>query len=467
MTCESRAKGTSWMTMAQLSSLPSVERVLQSDGGIDLTERYGRPLAVNAIRQTLDEVRRSLKGRPAAEAPQVESIVAQANKHLSTLTAPSLKPVINATGVILHTNLGRAPLSKATIAAMDEAARGYSNLEFDLETGKRGDRWMHAESALLALSGAEAALIVNNNASAVLLILSALASRKRVVIARSQLVEIGGGFRMPEVMRQSGSKLIEVGTTNKVRLADYEAEIGTAALVVRAHRSNFKMVGFTEEPDLRDIVRAAHNSGVAVADDLGSGALLDTAAYGMAHEPTVQESEAAGCDLVCFSGDKLLGGPQAGIIIGKTELVAKLRKHPMARAMRADKTCLAGIAATLNHYLLNEAEREIPVWRRISTPVGDIRGRAEEWARRLGSGDVRPSQSTLGGGSLPGEELPTEVLSLQVKSPDAFMKRLRMQDPPVIARTVKDRVLLDPRTVMVEQDPILVRNVGAVLTESG
>lgn len=452
--------------MSRLSSLPSVERILQSESGMDLTERYGRPLTLDAIRQALDEVRVDLKSEPAAAAPDLAAIISQAEAHLTAWTTVSLKPVINATGVILHTNLGRAPLSKATLAAMDEAARGYSNLEFDLETGKRGERWIHAETALLALTGAEAALIVNNNAAAVLLVDCALAARKRVVIARSELVEIGGGFRMPEVMKQSGAHLVEVGTTNKVRLADYEGELPTAALVMRAHRSNFKMIGFTEEPELADIVKLAHNSGVLVADDLGSGALLDTAGYGLAHEPTVQESQAAGCDVVCFSGDKLLGGPQAGILVGKRDVITKLRKHPMARAMRADKTCLAGIAATLNHYLRNEAEREIPVWQMISMRIDDIQRRASEWADRVGTGDVQASQSTLGGGSLPGEMLPSQVLTMRVDSPDQFLRKLRSQDPPIIARAERGKVLLDPRTVQVEQDAVLVRNLRAALSES-
>lgn len=453
--------------MSRLSSLPSVERILQSDSGLDLTERYGRPLTLDAIRQALDEARVDLKLEPEAAAPELEAIISQAEAHLTAWTTASLKPVINATGVILHTNLGRAPLSKSALSAMDEAARGYSNLEFDLETGKRGERWSHAEAALLALTGAEAALIVNNNAAAVLLVLCALAARKRVVIARSQLVEIGGGFRMPEVMKQSGARLVEVGTTNKVRLADYEGELASAALIVRAHRSNFKMIGFTEEPELADIVRLAHNSGVIVADDLGSGALLDTAIYGLAHEPTVQESQAAGCDVVCFSGDKLLGGPQAGIIVGRTELVARLRKHPMARAMRADKTCLAGVAATLNHYLRNEAERYIPVWQMISMPIEAAQKRASQWAEAVGSGQVQASQSTLGGGSLPGEMLPSQVLAIRVDSPDRLLKSLRSQDPPIVGRAEKGKVLLDPRTVAVEQDAILVRNLRAALSESG
>lgn len=451
--------------MSALSSLPSVERILKTQGASALSDRYGRPLTLDAIRLTLDEVRGGLKAAPQSAAPETEAILSRAEAHLSAWTKPSLLAVINATGVILHTNLGRAPLSRATISAMNEVAEGYSNVEFELATGKRGERFTHAESILQTLTGAQAALVVNNNASAVLLVLCALASKKRVIIARSQLIEIGGGFRMPEVMKQSGARLVEVGTTNKVHLADYEQELSKAALVMRAHRSNFKMVGFTEEPNFEDIVEAAHRVGVTVLDDLGSGALLDTAKYGMAHEPTVQESLSAGADLVCFSGDKLIGGPQAGIIVGSSEQMERLRKHPLARAVRADKTCLAGISATLTHYLRNEAEREIPVWKMLSTPLEDVSRRAKQWAGALGAGEVRPSESTLGGGSLPGESMPSVVLSLRVKSPDKTMRQLREQDPPIIARTEKDRILLDPRTVLIEQEGRLLRGLRSVLSE--
>jgi L-seryl-tRNA(Ser) seleniumtransferase len=340
-------------------------------------------------------------------------------------------------------------------------------LEYDLEKGQRGSRLIHAESALQKLTGAESALVVNNNASAVLLVLSALASKKRVIIPRSQLVEIGGGFRVPDVMKQSGAKLVEVGTTNRVHLSDFEEALAEpTALVLRAHRSNFKIVGFTEEPEFKDIVKLAHQAGVPVLDDLGSGALLDTAEYGLAHEPTVQESLAAGADLVCFSGDKLLGGPQAGIIIGRADLVAKLKKHPLARAVRADKTCLAGVTATLLHYLMDEALREIPVWRMISMTREQAKVRAEAWAKELGQGEVVESESTVGGGSLPEESLPTFVLSLKVKSPDRFLAKLRAQNPPVIARTENDRILLDPRTVLSEQDHLLISILQSLLTES-
>ena len=424
-----------------------------------LIERYGRPLTLDALRTTLDEARARFKlalsrvegTKPETALPSNDLILTESESRLLAWTRPTLLPVINATGVILHTNLGRAPLSQAAIAAMNEAALNYSNLEFDLKTGKRGSRLIHAEAVLQKLLGVEAALVVNNNASAVLLVLSALANKKRVVIARTQLVEIGGGFRVPDVMKQSGAKLVEVGATNKVNLSDYENELSDAALVMRAHRSNFKIVGFTEEPELNEIVDLAHQENVTVVDDLGSGALIDSAKYGLAHEPTVQESLAAGVDLVCFSGDKLLGGPQAGIIVGKKALIDRIKKHPLARALRADKTCLAGLTATLMHYIKDEAEREIPIVRMMSLTPGQVKVRAEAWREALGQGEVIKSESTVGGGSLPGESMPTYVLSLHVKSPEKFLAKLREANPPIIARTENDHILFDPRTVLEDE----------------
>ena len=445
--------------MSELRALPSIEQLLQN--ATHLIERFGRPLTLDALRLTLDSTRARFKANPETALPSTDLILAESESYLLAWTKPTLLPLINATGVILHTNLGRAPLSQATIHAMSEAAANYSNLEFDLGTGKRGSRLIHAEAILQKLLGVEAALVVNNNASAVLLALSALANKKRVVISRTQLVEIGGGFRVPDVMKQSGAKLVEIGATNKVRLADYESELADAALVMRAHRSNFKIVGFTEEPELKEIVDLAHKAGVVVVDDLGSGALIDTAKYALAHEPTVQESLAAGVDLVCFSGDKLLGGPQAGIIVGKKELIDKLKKHPLARAVRADKTCLAGVTATLTHYLKDEAEREIPIVRMMSLTPEQVKVRAEAWRAALGQGEVIESESTVGGGSLPGESMSTFVLALQVKSPDKFLKKLREANPPVVARTENDKVLLDPRTVL--QDDLFLQVLRQVL----
>ena len=448
--------------MTSLRDLPSVEQLLQNSN--QLLQEYGRPLTLEALRLTLEEARARFKAGSDVALPSTEVILSQAESHLAAWTTSSLLPVINATGVILHTNLGRAPLSRATIQAMKDAAENYSTLEYDLEKGQRGSRLIHAESILQKLTGAEAAIVVNNNASAVLLVLTVLARRKHVVISRTQLVEIGGGFRVPDVMKQSGAKLVEVGTTNKVRLSDYrEALEEPTALVMRAHRSNFKIVGFTEEPELKEIVDIAHREGVPVVDDLGSGALLDTARYGLAHEPTVGESLAAGVDLVCFSGDKLLGGPQAGIIVGKKELIDRIKKHPLARAVRADKTCLAGITATLLHYLKDEAEQEIPVWRMMSYTVEELRLRAEAWRETLGQGEVIPSESTVGGGSLPEECMATFVLAINVKSPERFLKRLRQANSPVIARTENNRVLFDPRTIL--DDERLMQTLNQVLRD--
>lgn len=460
--------------MTTLRNLPSVEQILQTETAAHLIARFGRPLTLDAIRFILDETRTRFKSGLITALPLTDLILTQTESTLTAWTKPTLIPVINASGVILHTNLGRAPLSDAAIRAMELVSRGYSTLEYDLEKGRRGSRLTHAESLLQKLTGAEAAVIVNNNASAILLILSALANRKRVVISRSQLVEIGGGFRIPDVMKQSGAKLVEVGTTNKVHISDYkEALIETTGLLMRAHRSNFKLVGFTEEPELEELVDVAHKAGVPVLDDLGSGALYDTAEYGLAHEPTVQESMQAGVDIVCFSGDKLLGGPQAGIILGKANLIAKIKKHPLARAVRADKACLAGLSATLLHYLKDEAEREVPILKMMSLTLEQVRGRAEAWAAELGRGlapsnvevSVVAGESTVGGGSLPGESMPTILLSFKVRSAEKFLGSLRRNDPPLIARTENDKVLLDPRTVLPEQEAALLAALKNLLNK--
>jgi len=450
--------------MADLRSLPSVEELLQTQLARQLIAKYGRPLTLSAIREVLGGIRTDFASQSDGIISERTAILEKVENLLENYTQPTLLPVINATGVILHTNLGRAPLSMAAIQAMEKVAHGYSNLEFDLTNGKRGSRLIHAEKILQILLGTEAALVVNNNASAVLLALSALASRKRVIISRSQLVEIGGGFRIPEVMKQSGAKLVEIGTTNQVHLHDYELALAEpAAMVLHAHQSNFKILGFTSEPDLQDIATTAHNAGSPLLDDIGSGALLKTERFGLAHEPTVQESLTAGADLVLFSGDKLVGGPQAGIIVGKADLIQKLKKHPLARAVRADKMCLAALTATLLHYLLDEAEREIPIWRMIATSPGQIKTRANHWVSKIGNGEVIPGFSTIGGGSLPGESLPTWLLALDVGKPDKFLAKLRSMNPPIIARTENDRILLDARTVLPENDSSFLEGLRSAL----
>jgi L-seryl-tRNA(Ser) seleniumtransferase len=439
----------------ELRKLPSVDRLLQEEAVAALVERWGHELTVEAAREALDAAREAI--REGGTCPPPEALGRETSERLAALLRPTLRPAINATGVIVHTNLGRAPLSAEARAAMDAVALGYSNLEYDLEAGQRGSRYVHAEEILCRLTGAEAALVVNNNAAALLLILMTFAQGREVILSRGQLVEIGGGFRIPDVMRQSGATLVEVGTTNRTYAGDYEAAIGedTAALM-RVHRSNFRLLGFVHEPSLAEMVALAEERALYLFDDLGSGTLLDTAAYGLAHEPTIQESVASGASLVSCSGDKLLGGPQAGLILGRAELIARLKRFPLTRALRVDKTTLAGLQATLRHYLLGEAAEKVPVWRMISQDEALLAGRARAWVRKLkGLGvtaEVVPGRSTVGGGSLPGETLPTRLVTLPVTSPDAVAARLRAGEPPVITRIEDDRLVLDPRTVLAEQE---------------
>ncbi len=440
--------------MKNLRDIPSVEQVLQSAPLQPILLEHGRNLTIEALRQVLKEIRSDF----VTGIPGETEIIRLTHRLILQWSTIPLKSVINATGVILHTNLGRAPLSMETLHAMESVSTGYSNLEFNLQTGSRGTRSTHTEALLHQLTGAEASLVVNNNAAAVLLVLSALATRKQVVISRTQLVEIGGGFRVPDVMRQSGAKLLEVGTTNRTHLDDYTQALKSGArIVVRAHASNFKVIGFTGEPTLQEIVEVTHAFGGLVIDDLGSGTLVDCSLYGLAHEPMVQESVQAGADIVCFSGDKLLGGPQAGIILGRKELLEKIHKHPLARAVRADKTCIAGLVATLLHYRKADFENSIPIWHMISCPLAEIRSTAQRWKSHLGSGELIEGQSTVGGGSLPGETIPSVLYALTVKSPQAFLKKLRDLNPPIIARIESDKVVFDPRTVLAGQETEFLR----------
>ena len=437
-----------------LRRLPSVDRLLARPDAASLVDAHGRSLTTDAIRAALDGARAAI--RNGGDTPAEAGLMDRASALLREWTRPRPRPVINATGVIVHTNLGRAPLSKAARDAVEAAAAGYSDLEYDLRTGERGHRMAAVEDVACRVTGAQAALVVNNNAGAVLLALSALAAGKGVLISRGQLVEIGGGFRVPDVMAQSGARLIEVGATNRTHRRDYETALVTSsveiAAILRAHSSNFRVVGFTAEVPLKDLVDIGNWRGIPVIDDLGSGALLDTTRYGLMHEPTVQESIAAGAALVCFSGDKLLGGPQAGLIVGKRDWVERCQTHPLARALRIDKLDLAALSATLAHYLSGEAEREVPVWRMIGMSAEDIERRAQVLAGALRQAgyevEVISGQSTVGGGSLPGETLPTRLVALAVESPDTFLAKLRAGDPPVVARIEADRAVLDLRTVL-------------------
>ena len=447
---------------ALLRRLPSVDALLAQSELQQMVEVYSRDLVVAAIRAQLNEARRAILASAPVDICQgalaqgIEAILSRQQKS-------TLRLVINATGVIVHTNLGRALLSKGAQAAIVAAAGAYNTLEFDLETGKRGSRLAQASGILRDLTGAEDALVVNNNASALILILSALAKGKRVVISRGQLVEIGGGFRIPAIMSESGAELVEVGTTNRTRITDYEEGLSeNSAMLLRVHSSNFKQVGFVEQPTLSELTALARGRGLLAVDDLGSGALMDTARFGLEHEPTIQESIAAGVDLVCFSGDKLLGGPQAGIIVGQADALAKLKRHPLARALRVDKLTYAALIATLEHYRRDEALEQIPVWRMISRSLDDIRTTAERWAAQVG-GAVVHGESTVGGGSLPGAALPTALLALECESPDRAMEKLREADPPVIARIADGRVLLDPRTVLPEQEVGLLTALQSII----
>ncbi len=435
----------------KLRGLPSVDALLQTQPGRQLVAGYGAEATVAQFRAALTVARQAIVA--GGDCPSQEAILDCAAESLAAWVAPTLVPVINATGVIIHTNLGRAPLSRAAREAIDAVVAGYSNLEYDLTSGTRGSRYLHAESLISQLTGAEAALMVNNNAASVLLMLAALGGEREVIISRGQLVEIGGGFRIPEVMRQSGVHLVEVGTTNRTYLRDYQDAIGerTAALM-RVHRSNFAITGFTHEPSLKDLASLAHQHRLLMFDDLGSGALLDTSVFGLAREPTMQDSIAGGSDLVCASGDKLLGGPQAGIIVGRRELVERLKRFPLLRALRVDKTTLAALEATLRAYLIGRAVEEIPVWQMIAAPLEELEARATGWAEELRRDGIEAmvvaAESTVGGGSLPGQTLPTRALALQVPSPNELEARLRASTPPVIVRINEDLVLLDPRTVL-------------------
>jgi L-seryl-tRNA(Ser) seleniumtransferase len=403
--------------------------------------------------------------------PLVAELAADVERRVARLVRGTLFPVINATGVIVHTNLGRAPLSTTARQAMDRIAAGYSNLEYNLEAGSRGSRYLHIETLLCRLTGAEAALVVNNNAGAVLLALAALAKGREVIVSRGQLVEIGGGFRIPDVMRQSGARLVEVGTTNRTLTRDFREVLGhKTALLLRVHSSNFKQIGFTAEVTLEELVALGQETGVPVLDDLGSGSLLDTTRYGLAPEPMVQQSVAVGADLTTFSGDKLLGGPQAGLIVGREASVARLRRHPLTRALRVDKGTLAGLQATLLHYIRGEAEQEIPVWRMIAFPLEALSARATGWEAAMRShgisATVVPAASTVGGGSLPGETLPTRVLALAHPSPDALAAVLRAGHPPVIARISEGQLIMDPRTVPPQEDDLLLRALIAAWSKA-
>jgi L-seryl-tRNA(Ser) seleniumtransferase len=406
----------------ELRDLPSVDELAR---GVD------DPLAIAAARTVLDRAREEI--RAGADPGDLE---ARVHEELTAARAPSLRRVLNATGVIVHTNLGRAPLAEEALAQVVEVARGYSNLELDLREGSRGSRQDHVAAILRRLTGAEAALVVNNNAAAMLLALAALAEGREVIVSRGELIEIGDGFRIPDVLAHSGARLVEVGSTNRTRARDYEKAVrAETALILRVHQSNFRVVGFTELPRLDELSAVARRAGVPLLDDLGSGVLVE-----LPGEPSARESLAAGADLVCFSGDKLLGGPQAGIVVGRGELIERLRRHPLQRAVRADKLTLAALEGTLRVYL--DAPERIPVLRMLNEDGAGVRARAERLATLVG-GTVEETVSRVGGGALPLAELSSFACAIE----ESLAAPLREGEPPVIGIVRDGKLLLDCRTL--------------------
>ena len=437
-----------------LRNLPSVEKILSNPNLREILREYDRQIVTELVRDTINHARANLIH--GFSAPSITSLINQVQESLRSFAEIGPKPVINATGVVLHTNLGRAPISTDAANAIVYSSQGYSNLEFDLVSGNRGSRQTHVESLLTRITGAEAALVVNNNASAVLLGLAAIAEDREIIVSRGEAVEIGGGFRVPEVMAQSGAILVEVGSTNRTYLEDYRRGLNekTAALLT-VHSSNFIVMGFTHSPSVKEVAVLGREHDLPMLHDIGSGCLLDTRTFGLHYEPTVQSSIGDGSDLVFFSGDKLLGGPQSGIIVGKRDLIARLSQHPLMRAMRIDKLSLTALRATLLHYVRGEALDKVPVWKMISEAPDKLKKRVQNWKDHIG-GEVTtvvPSQSTIGGGSLPGALLPSWALS--VDSPgrtERLVRELRCLPKPVIGKISDDKLFLDARTVLAEED---------------
>lgn len=455
---------------AALRRLPSVDQVLRLLGGRPEARGVSRPRLTALVRELLDDERRRVGGGLAAPA-DAEAVAARAAEALARTGAFSLRPVVNASGVVLHTNLGRALLSALAIERLGLVAGSYSNLELDLATKERGSRYAHVEALLRRLTGAEDALVVNNNAAAVLLTLETLARGREVVVSRGELIEIGGEFRIPDIMARSGAVLREVGTTNRTHLRDYASAIGPdTALLLKVHTSNYRVVGFTSEISSRELVALGRERGIPVMEDLGSGSLIDLRPFGFPYEPTVPEVVAAGVDVVTFSGDKLLGGPQAGIVVGRRELVRRLQTNPLNRALRIDKLTLAALEATLYAYDAGRARETVPALTQLTEPLAGVRRRARQVVARIPA-DVRArlaarvvdDRAQVGGGALPTVELPTAAVQLGA-TPEAARSldaALRAGDPPVIGRISEDRLLLDCRTVLPSQVAALARAVVA------
>jgi L-seryl-tRNA(Ser) seleniumtransferase len=457
-----------------LRQIPSVEKILELPELRSRIDEFSHPLVAAAVKQAVEKIRDEVKR--GKESASLQEIVQHTKSIIVEMTSASLKPVINAAGVVLHTNLGRAPLDKETLEFIQNVSGTYNNLEFDLREGKRSKRGIFVERLLCALTTAEAALAVNNNAGAVLLILTALAKGKEVIVSRGELVQIGGGFRIPEILALSGATLREAGTTNQTAISDYENAITSeTAMLLKVHQSNFKMIGFAKRPSINELAKLGRKRKLCVVEDLGSGVLLRTEDFRLAHEPTPFEALSAGTDLVCFSGDKLLGAPQAGIILGRRKYIDILKKHPMHRALRLDKMFLAGLERVLLHYLKGEATQKITAWQIISTSLEVLQTRAEKIKAELAKSGVeisiQESESTVGGGSLPGETLPTVAISVRsvssvnassAVSADQQARLFREQSPPIIGRIENDRFVLDLRTVFPRQDEMLISAIKNV-----
>jgi L-seryl-tRNA(Ser) seleniumtransferase len=449
-----------------LRRLPSVDSLLSDPAVRDRSVELDRQITADLSRQAIAHVRARILGGETVDDPE-ETVLSLALDRITRLARPRLHEVINGTGVIVHTNLGRAPVSRAAAEAMALTASRYTPLELEIESGKRGGRMSEISEMLRLLTGADASLVVNNNAAAVMLALSELCAGKEVILSRSQAVEIGGGFRIPDVLAQSGAKLIEVGTTNKTYVRDFEREINdqTGALLT-VHWSNFRIIGFTAQPSHQELAELADKYGIPLIEDLGSGSLLDTEPYGLPHEPTISESIRSGVDVVCFSGDKLLGGPQAGIISGRKVLIDRISAHPLARAMRADKTALAGIAETLRHYIKDEALEQVPVWQMMSASSAYLRLRCDDWVFRLPDSEaieVVETRSTIGGGSLPDETIESWGLAIETDHPDQLARRLRTGSPSIMPHIDHDRLIIDARTVLPDQDELLIQGLAEAL----
>ena len=458
-------------------SIPKVDMLMETDEIKVLFENCSREHVLESVRKKTDELRDYINQTLNEDdiKNKIDSLTDDIISDVEKLTSFNVKKVINGTGTILHTNLGRAVISEEAAERIKRLVTGYSNLEYDLEAGARGSRYSHFEKIITEITGAESAMAVNNNAAAVLLILSAIARDKEVVVSRGELVEIGGSFRVPDVMAQSGTKLVEVGTTNKTHLADYEKAItdSTAALL-KVHTSNYRIVGFTESVSVSELAVLAHQHDIPVIEDIGSGVLVDLSKYGLDHEPTVQESVKAGADIVCFSGDKLLGGPQAGIIVGKKHLIDKIKKHPLTRALRIDKFTAIALEAVFHEYIDEErAVKNIPVLKLINKNIDEIKEQAEELYKRLlpevGNNcelAVEECQSQVGGGSLPLERINSWSLKLKpcIMTTAHLEKQLRHLDTPIIGRVVNDNFIIDLRTVLEGETNLIYESFKNILS---